>query len=295
MHNADHKKITLRAVNLMRCGTKDKFTHLLDQYGKQIAKKSFDEDVYWHNTRRVVDWHFYKTASAPYPAPLGRFRPFWGIPLSKRKVRPDCRRIVTDIIEDIESDSGVEKILENTGRFIHYIQDMSTPAHVVPIYHGPTYKNYLKKSDGFETFSPTVIDLTLDSITLSAGEISQFEDELNSTALMNFFDLSAGKTLDYLGDSETQFTAEVDGVAQECGTDVFWLTQGDGHSPEYLPGFGRYGKWNTKFGLAKDKTDGSLDLSESKTIYDYLLEKMVIDTIKTLLIIKRQITPHEGG
>lgn len=41
------------------------------------------------------------------------------------------------------------------GRILHHIQDMSTPSHVLPIYHGPKFPLYLspkKIEDYFETF-----------------------------------------------------------------------------------------------------------------------------------------------
>ena len=81
------------------------------------------------------------------------------------------------------------------GRILHHIQDMSTPSHVLPIYHGPKFPLYvsLKKiEDHFETF----MYKNDDNITLEDVHIPSSDNNINS--FFQIYDNAAHEMLEML-------------------------------------------------------------------------------------------------
>lgn len=75
-------------------------------------------------SKRPLNWHFYN----PYKEKLSRV----GL------VEQSHSRLFNDLISGLESNTKKHYKLLFIGGLIHLIEDLSVPAHVVPVYHGPT-------------------------------------------------------------------------------------------------------------------------------------------------------------
>ncbi len=117
-----HETIAARAVETFRaCESGDRrVVAIADAGWLAIAAASRAEDgASW---TRLVNWHFVNRSidSAPY----------WRI--AEMSLVPLFRSVA----EELAAAAGNDRF-ELIGRVLHYVEDVTVPAHVVPAYHGP--------------------------------------------------------------------------------------------------------------------------------------------------------------
>lgn len=206
-----HKILTEIAIE--RC--REKLSADFRSHCEEIVKGSIAEDEW--KTERFRNWHFYRANDA-IPHTLKKW---YGT--VKTTSLPILRTRINDL--DTCRRSGDKKgYFNNLGRIIHHVQDMNTPSHVIPVYHGPFRKDY------FETFMLAVMDAgRLDAPVVFHPDLPDFEAT---------YDKAARDTLAYI--RGTSLRAEnCDGQSVWLPLGMFWQAYADGNGA--LKGFGTFG------------------------------------------------------
>jgi hypothetical protein len=180
-----HKIYTERAARLyvQQCHGK-----VIGKQGETIAQGTFDEDAdhsIGNMWIRGTNWHFYNRGNQ-YEVDIAS-------PVVKVLDRVFTARI-TDFdrtIGKIVDASDHKNIYNKAGRVLHYIQDMSVPSHVVPVFH-------------YKFLGAGVID-KVDGYKLSENEMCEVEATIefdckaeshDADYPYRLLDASAGDTLD---------------------------------------------------------------------------------------------------
>ena len=298
MHKNDHAKITsyvLEKLNEMRA---DKLKAVPEDSRQLIIQGAVNEDEFLHGPGRINNWHFYASEESPY------FKPFYAYLLFK--IYPSSRHLYTLRADSFSAllekpDENKKKLFDLSGRLLHHIQDMSTPAHVIPIYHGPTMLPLLFPStqDGFEIYSRTVIEDELKKITIPDAV---FEGNIKQKDWISLYDHTASDTIQYLQSDAAKFTALVDGNSASVSLDLFWQKYNEDEARDTdtrKAGFGGYGPFGEKFGseeiLVAQVVSSTIEirLKYYQHIYSDLLKKMVCDTIRCIQFVEKNLQDKE--
>lgn len=101
----------------------------IEARAKLFIESSRREDNVLHNPNRSREWHFFSVRGD-----LGRSEEGVRISLNTRfdeLLKVMARYLENPLIEDYE----LGKLYETLGRLVHYVQDVTVPANVIPIYH----------------------------------------------------------------------------------------------------------------------------------------------------------------
>lgn len=114
----------------------------LGEEGRQVELGAFTEDDEggWS---RVANWHFYNRFGKP------RFLVFH---TTLDKVLAERGADLCEALRAPSRDGLRESVWFLAGRVVHYIQDMSVPAHVIPVWHVPPFE------DSFDGYGLTGYD-----------------------------------------------------------------------------------------------------------------------------------------
>lgn len=205
---------------------------------------------------------------------------------------------------------NIEDLVEVTGRLMHHIQDMSTPSHVVPVYHGPgvsdhyeTYiENYAGKiiprfiaaHGGADAGERLKADISTAEIDKAIG---QSLDRRGANPMMDLYESSAQATLKFL--KENSLVLYCDGAEKSYPLTVFWQ-ENDGSGAEsgkslwlraFSKGFGSFGLLGNNFGklnfsVGNKFYEGSPD--EYLRVYKKLYEKTLVESIVVLEFVARK-------
>ena len=186
MKAEDHARITGEAIRQFIKYSRSPVTATLLRYSRLVQQGAKDADTRPLYTR-ATNWHFYngnleqdtvKKTIWPFHEPLV-------IHLSSNHI---LQRRVKELEQEIAKNS-IEDALLLVGRILHHIQDMSTPSHVVPVYHGPLI------TDSFEIYLNSRFLADIDRLNSIALELST-EDVLqnpttNGTSIMDIYEHGA--------------------------------------------------------------------------------------------------------
>jgi len=230
---------------------------------KYILKGTHHEDYYPLKTR-ATNWHFYRLEpNSPIPMKVKRFG-IW--------CKPTSENIFQIHINHLKAPKSRKDYFKTLGKILHHIQDMSTPSHVVPIYHGPGKKDYYEK---YMMKYLTKIQLA-DTV------------QINSTP-NNFNDLyhsAASKTLNYLQDKSIEGISP-DNELVNISFDKIWTKYTPGN--KMIEGFGKYGPYANCFSIKRSRNsyvsrDGyRIKKTEIKKIYKELCDKAIQDSCDALI------------
>eukprot|EP00697_Spironema_sp_BW2_P002597 gnl/Spiro4/13447_TR7175_c0_g1_i1.p1 gnl/Spiro4/13447_TR7175_c0_g1~~gnl/Spiro4/13447_TR7175_c0_g1_i1.p1 ORF type:complete len:276 (-),score=44.88 gnl/Spiro4/13447_TR7175_c0_g1_i1:55-882(-) len=210
----DHRHITDQALEeLGRC--RPEATPA--QYSLRLVAENLEEDVNLWNKWVLGYSHFFNPDRAVKVCALGGV---WCRYTADVRVQ----ELQDSIAEQLGNGDNIDwsGIMTSLGNAIHYLQDMCSPPHVVPVMHG--------MGDGFESFSTTVPES-------SSCEPDDFDA---SQSLIDIFKATATTTLSLLDQSLTVFSASAPDVTLSR---AFW----DASSPDDN-GFGVYGSQGNTFG-----------------------------------------------
>ncbi len=248
-----HKTITRLAIDLCQ---KHLLEDVLDCKQKDaIIQGSEDEDekdLYL----RATNWHFYKS-NDKIPA-----RKWFLLKITSENILDKRIKKFEGLVE-----KNSFKRYNKFGRILHHIQDMSTPSHVLPIYHGPKFPLYLspkKIEDHFETF----MYKNDDNITLEDVHIPSSDNNINS--FFQIYDNAAHEMLEMLKNGFYIDSKH----SQKLPYSLFWKCHTEEEFSK-IKGFGVYGECNDYF--IKD---------------DLLKHNKYGITYDTLLSIQKTITTH---
>lgn len=307
MNKPNHSDISQAALTLyLRHEKVEKtFDKLRDYLG--VSSASEDDVTFSSQFQRPFNWHFYnnnglisdnilvpgqRTSEKRFATLLEKLDNY----VAKYSAKPDRHHI--------------EDLVETTGRIMHHIQDMSTPSHVVPVYHGPGLK------DSFETFieayaeqiHPVLVadggggtDQSRMTVTVSESDIARAKQDFtagtDSSLLMKFYDDSARATLKFL--KENTITLYCDGIRKDVPLTSFWQEKNGAseHSEEgfwlraFSQDFGSFGSLGNNFGNSAFVASGKFyegNTDDYLSVYKKLLKKAILDSVIVLEFVARK-------
>lgn len=284
MKAADHRRLTRKAIELFHIFTGSELSAYLVQNSGLVEQGAEDADYHPFATR-ITHWHFYPENNALRPKTfyLGGIVPLPVTPTSQHIL--EFR--VKELRQEFEKDHPF-RVEELIGRILHHIQDMSTPAHVVPVYHGPKLK------DSFEEYSLRHSEAILEDIVFDVAEYHALKADQQEDILA-IYHAAARETLRLLYDEpEERFYILADGEELVGGWRKFWLRYAEAGNQCAQPpldgyqGFGCYGLFGQHFGETRLEHEGvsyQLDPVHYQRLHRRLLNKQVIDSVHALMLI----------
>lgn len=258
-----HQELTRIAIQEFQ----DQLPTEILEYRDQIIKGTIIEDnVYTFPPTRLWNWHFYRQKNSNNSIPER----------VKLYMRPTSEVIFGKRIKTmIKLAKNNPKRYEYLGRIIHHIQDMSTPSHVVPIYHAK------KPTDYFESFMVYAIkNFEFDS------KISTIMTDPNID-LEAIYDNAAKEMLAFLKDNTVNATVNGEDKT-ELKLNIFWQNKEEEEDIKHT-GFGTYGILHGYFDKPREKkfsTDGNeyfIEYREFQHLSDKVCEKAIINTFRALI------------
>ena len=263
MKTTTHKTITKLAIELC----KDKLSNEILENCYNIIQGSEDEDA-TQIIKRAINWHFYRDNDRSSPIP--------------KKVRilftPTSKKILKERIDTMILNSNDKAIKYNMlGRVLHHIQDMSTPSHVMPIYHGPKFPFKLSLGmidDHFESF------MERNDCKISTKGILELPSIDGINRLEQIYKDAADDMLKNI--------LKIDEPIENRPYTMFWKHYTE---EEYkkIKGFGMYGDCHEYFkkdGLLKNNPQG-ITKDKLLEIQDIVTKHAIINSCKALLYINK--------
>ncbi|MDX8403581.1 MAG: hypothetical protein R8K54_04145 [Mariprofundaceae bacterium] len=300
-----HKKITAKVVDIFKQHRQSSFGEKLDTYGGDIVEGSVEADIF-PIFERATNWHFYKENELLKATKIGlvMVHPTSDYILGKRiNQLHDHISNAKNATSSYVKDNELEDAFELTGRALHHIQDMSTPSHITPIYHGPDFPfnqvdGALIVPDHFENFSAErkVIIPLLEAIDISKNEFDQIENEAD-ISLSGLYDDAAKRSLNSLFDDPA--SNFIEGVVNDNPSPVplsmFWQKHSLNPAGGKIAGFGSFGPLEKAFDnpdevvLDDDGNSYHFQTNALENFCSLLLNKMVRDSIRGLFIVEKMM------
>ncbi|MBU0480784.1 MAG: hypothetical protein KKG47_06765 [Proteobacteria bacterium] len=283
-----HQKITKKAIQIYLDNCQNNLAEDLQHNKWSVRMGSSDADTSPLITR-AKNWHFYKENDflIPFKGKL------FGFPIT---YTPTSDEIFSHLVAQLKTEivnGNTEEMFLWVGRILHHIQDMSTPSHVVPIFHGPFIdieEGADNTKDAFEEFSAAVIKEVLIDIVYDKPTLNNLVND-SGLSLQENYVLSAENTLTLLFEgNQSKIDCMIDGQPKKIGFDFFWKKNDQSlDDEESKHGFGHYGILGNRF---SDTSEIKVPPHRYKISYDsylgiyrQLISKMVQDSTKTLSII----------
>jgi hypothetical protein len=138
------------------------------QSAQQIAVGSVQEDT-TEKVTRLANWHFYDTYKTLKQGPV------------VYESLDHIFRIRNErFFQGLTSMSSTEKS-HSLGRVLHYIQDMSVPAHVVPVFHGKPFA----QDDAFDHFQLSELEKNKATQQIECSDIIKKSTDLKNRVNKN--------------------------------------------------------------------------------------------------------------
>lgn len=222
-----HEQITFIAARQFNACVGVDMPRLTPLEARYIARANADQADrnFW---RRLFRWNYYGRGGAS-----GRL--LWTI-------ETRMNRHYADLVDHLGEEEGLPERFSNLGRVVNYLQDATTPAHVVPVYTGRWWR--LNVTDRFNAFPVDVEGLVAavanDCTALRGADVS-FEQLLANTA-------------------ERTIAAVQEVIpGMPVGWEAFWEF---GHD---VDAFGQYGVAGNSFGRRTDFACGTLSDGSPRT------------------------------
>ncbi|MDH5185320.1 MAG: hypothetical protein OEX12_15690 [Gammaproteobacteria bacterium] len=233
---------------------------------------------------RYFNWHFYD-AHRDTPQRMGRT-----ITGARKSLHHIFQLRIQQLDEAIRT-TDVDNIYNYSGRVMHYIQDMSVPAHVAPIYH---YKFILDHSDYFDSIPEwtNTDDVTL---TTEACQTLNHAKKDMSTGLKTILDISATHTLFRVSST---IPAPRDHILfGKTWASAFWNIRDPAKEADYpsdiKQGFAPYGEQGHDGFRRLCETDiGSVDHKLCMNFFQASYLQAIRSSVQALLLINHTISEH---
>ncbi len=215
------------------------------EYQMKYILKGVEIEDYSPILPRIVHWHFYRQVGSQMKQKVWWF------------FNPTSELRLANLIEALEKSSQDDHQCYITlGRILHHIQDMSTPSHVRPIYHG-----IITKDDYEEAMMHYVKDEVVDP---------NYSDTVTADNFYQLYEKYAHQTLDFISDP----TSSVFYDGRQIPFTELWIKDEYGN-------FGRFGKYYCDvFKIPNISQDQNSDV---KSIYLNLAMQAMQSTHEALL------------
>jgi hypothetical protein len=233
--------------------------------------------------KRYFNWHFYDAYKDEASA-MGR-----SITGARKSLHHIFNERADSLIEALKKKQK-DNTYEYTGRLLHYIQDMTVPVHVAPIYH---YKYlWFDKSDYFDEmpeWGTTPFKQTIDICIIEKVDIADAKERFNA-----ILDKTANGTRNRIKeDILVQDGHRLKGKTWE----EFWVLRNPDDDHKYSgtkPGFAPYGNQKME-GFKKLCTASSSDREVCLGFFKQSFDSAIAATVKTLLLINAiNLGQYEG-
>ena len=287
MKKESHESITALALKLF--ANREESSQLSEaltnkRFSKALVKGTNDEDDF--SVPRGANWHFYPANNTI----LNEKRQVLGI-----NIYPTSDKILHQRegeFNDLLKDGASRSLFSTFGRILHHIQDMSTPSHVRPVYHGPD------KVDYYETF-------LVDEWEQLERKISDQNDLTDTTTynVQSFVELyidAANRTLAVLDLPTNQFQVVVNGETKQEKPTLFWKKYDPNIHPDVLfdfQGFGSFGPMGEHFGKFPPPAEVEYGIEpqvyvDQATLYT---KSAVTDTLVALQMFEERVAQEFGN
>jgi hypothetical protein len=279
MKAATHKIITQKALQKYIQAKGERYAGV---FSNALWQECIRDGTAWEDAPskfRFTDWHFYPTNDLLKKEILGL-----AIPNSAYLVALRQRKLVEELEHGLS-----ERLFTRFGRLLHHIQDMSTPTHVVPVYHGPgmpdPYEEFLD-SQWEEDICPFI-----------AGNLA---DTANAAQFSDLYQAAAQATLEKLAPHGLRINVLIDGVDTQADSTLFWLSHDQvegGPKPHlYKHGFGGFGILGKHFGkTGMHRVDGhgyEITIKTYRDIAVTFVKKAINDSLAALRLFNTLLTQH---
>ncbi len=219
---------------------------------------------------RITNWHFYDAAFNYEDKEEGNIAASWLI--VNRSLHKTFIKEV-DALHRAMNCPDKEKIARRAGLVMHFIQDMSVPAHVAPNYHASN------KPDSFEAYAHKQLGATkfLSASNGTCSQLSKTYKKIKPVGEKNvpilILEALANKTLEAID-------APIRKKDKAPKWDIFWLTQAKNKSD---CGFFDYGQCGNKFGETVNLSVCELTCDEYKAFYKERYQQTIEASVLLLL------------
>jgi hypothetical protein len=286
MDPRDHIKISDKAIGIyLQHAGGNRNAHFFDDYARTIVFGCWIEDVF-PLRERFTRWHFFPENSELKS--VGR-RKVMGMSLGA--VDPTSRVLCHERADQLAKEclrGPRRRFFRLLGRVLHHVQDMSTPPHVVPVYHDPFSR------DSYESYSMSNTKERLETVEMSSADFSDLEAQL--TGSFELYDEAARATLDYIYERPSSCASVlVNGKVKEVRYDEFWKRCSQhqlGPTVKGGAGFGCYGSLGRHFGQTRFEHTGckyEVDAAVFKELHADLVQKAVRDSLKVLMFAEAEL------
>lgn len=311
MKSKDHREITRytihRYVNLFGDG----FRSMLIANKEYIIDGTYDEDNWFKDHKRITNWHF-----APHPnnRNIDHFVKVFKFNLYSKQVYQghidDFVKSLRQMAQEPSSEQKGKETFTHVGGLLHHIQDMCTPSHIIPVFHGKVAPGTFEAvEDRFEQYSANNIVDHLDHHTTTLKMPDDIPDDTSDYTFWDIYRGAADETRNIL--AGFTFPVKVGAEYREVGSEVFWQEYDYENAPETdneTAGFGRYGCLAQLFGKTNIQTkpgpDGPVTYDAGCTaeidgeqwtirfedyveLYFQLIRNAIINTLRCLRLVDR--------
>jgi hypothetical protein len=260
MKTEAHRLVTDLAIQYC----KDILCDDIKQNASYIIDGISDEDETQLYTR-ITNWHFYRATNSQIPK---KYRRWYGNCRTTSEYIFSLRLLNMKYSED-----GSKEYYNNLGRVLHHIQDMSTPSHVVPIYHGIFTKDYFEKYmvKNINNKNKNILD-----------KIFKLDNTIDS--LESLYNSSAIATQKYIKDIPFK-AIDKNNVTVDLQLSKFWRSYDSNY--ESIEGFGTYGDLHKGFKkkIGNDINGYKMIKEELDKINIFVYKKAIQDTCDALIFV----------
>jgi len=282
MNPGDHVRLTKKAIELYVAHAGGKHSRWFDHYRRDVCVGCVVEDLLPLHVR-LTNWHFFPENEALQP----RKKKVLGYELT---VYPTSKRLCERRVEQFDHECvkrPSKNLFRLIGRILHHVQDMSTPAHVIPVYHDP------RAPDSYESYSKKHMADRLRSVDIREDRFSELRSELSGS--FDLYDRGARATLAYLYQSRKRFPCLIDGKLEAIACDALWKRSSDhggGREAKGGNGFGRYGVLGRHFGITRVEVgDRVYEVAADvfRALHQDLVQKALEDSLRVMMFAEARI------
>lgn len=274
MKPQSHTDITELALEYYKQNNPSKLSTAVKKarFKDALIQGTKDEDS--PTVTRGTNWHFYGSNSIlkdyEYIA--------WEFP--KIVIRPTSEKILIYRQKSFSSaikDGATKRLFSTFGRILHHIQDMSTPSHVVPVYHGPII------SDKYETFLvehwSELKERTKDNWSANQRDNSVSDD------FIGIYHKGAKRVINFLNSSESSFQFAINNQQKSEQMSYIWNAysqHNEGSNPKVpfkINGFGKFGPIGEHFGEISFPNDNGKSFHIAHDTYLDIAAKFTLDAV----------------
>lgn len=283
-----HERITRSAIDIYRETEHTRFSSILEdsRLKSAIVDGSVNEDNL--SFERLTNWHFYPSNQ--------KLQQQNEVECYKLNVTPTSSKIIKKKQKQLKSEVKIGiscQLFEVFGRILHHIQDMSTPSHVVPVYH-----SFGKKKDEYEVYLIEEADSVFKKMLEERNNIASVFSENQENDFFTLYNKAANRSLAHLKSDKTKFEYTLNGQQEQGDPSLFWLpyspsdVEANNLNPCKVEGFGRFGLLGKSYGLTNINIDGKKFLVKER-IYIELATDMISmatrDTLRAMMLLETWI------